>query len=309
MVLGAGSTMQIRLGKKLEDKIFAWGLAAPSIIALTALSIYPFITAVQTSFYNINTITRESTFAGLDNYYWALSSPVFWDALKKSFLWTVPGVILQLVLAIICSLVLHQELKGRNIARGLVLFPYLVPNIVAAIVWRFMLNPTVGAINYILVDLLKVIDTPLMWLMRPNTALIAVILVGVWHYTPFMIILILGRLQTTPLELYDAAKIDGAGGWQLFWYVTMPWIMPVVLVAAMLRTIWLFNHFDLVYLMAFGGPMGATTTAPILIYQTAFDELRMGRAASISMVLVTILLAASLVYTWGYSRAEEQLRN
>lgn len=301
--------MQIQMGKKLEDKIFAWGLAAPSIIALTALSIYPFITAVQTSFYNISTITRETTFTGLGNYAWVLSSTVFWESLKRSFIWTIPGVILQLVLAIICSLVLHQELKGRNFARGLVLFPYLVPSIVTAIVWRFMLNPTVGVINYVLVDVLGIIDEPLMWLMRPNTALFAVILVGVWHYTPFMIILLLGRLQTIPPDLYDAAKIDGAGGIQLFRYVTLPWLMPIILVATMLRTIWLFNHFDLVYLMAFGGPMGATTTVPVLIYKTAFDNLLIGRAAAISMFLVLILLVASLAYTWSYSRAEEQLKD
>lgn len=301
--------MQIRLGKRLEDKLFAWGLAAPSIIALAALSIYPFITAVQTSFYSVSTITRESTFVGFENYAWVFNSPVFWDALKKSFIWTIPGIIIQLVLAVICSLVLHKELKGRNIARGLVLFPYLIPNIVAAIVWRFMLNPTVGVINYTLVDVLGIIDEPLMWLMRPNTALFAVILVGVWKYTPFMIMLILGRLQTIPIELYDAAKIDGANAWQLFWHLTIPWIKPILLVAAMLRTIWLFNHFDLVYLMAFGGPMGSTTTAPVLIYKTAFDELRMGRAAAISMGLVFILLIAALAYTWSYSRAEEQLRD
>jgi multiple sugar transport system permease protein len=292
--------MNIVIGKKLGDKIFAWGLAAPSIIALTALSIYPFITAIQTSFYNVNTITRETTFIGLGNY-------LFWESLKRSFIWAGTGVVVQLFLAVIFSLILHQELKGRNFARGLVLFPYLIPNIVAAIVWRFMLNPTVGIINYTLVEKLHIIDEPLMWLMRPQTALWAVILVGIWKYTPFMIILILGRLQTTPIELYDAAKIDGANSWQLFWHVTFAWIKPILLVAAMLRTIWLFNHFDLVYLMAFGGPMNATTTVPVLIYRAAFDELRMGRAAAISMYLVIILLIASIAYTWMYGKAEEQI--
>jgi len=301
--------MHIKLGKKLTDKMFAWGLTAPSIIALTALSIYPFITAVQTSFYNVNTITRVSKFTGLENYIWVFNSPLFWDSLKRSFIWTVPGVILQLILAVICSLILHQELKGRNFARGLVLFPYLIPNIVAAIVWRFMLNPTVGAINYVLEDVLHLIDEPLMWLARPETALMTVILVGVWKYTPFMITLVLGRLQTIPIELYDAAKIDGANGWQLFWNVTFAWIKPIILVAAMLRTIWLFNHFDLVYLMAFGGPMKATTTVPVLVYETAFDQLRMGRAAAISMYLVIILLVASIAYTWSYGRAEEIIQD
>lgn len=106
---------------------------------------------------------------------------------------------------------------------------------------------------------------------------------------------------------YAAAKIDGANAWQLFWYITLPWLKPIILVALMLRTIWLFKHFDLVYLMAFGGPMNATTTVPVLIYQTAFDELRMGRAATISMYLVLILFIAAILYTWAYARAEEQL--
>jgi multiple sugar transport system permease protein len=299
--------MGLKLGRRLGDRIFAWGLAAPSIISLTALSIYPFITAGQSTFYRINAFTRETSYVGLDNYAWVFQSTLFWDSLRRSFIWTFFGVSLQLILGVIFSLVLHQELKGRNIARGLVLFPYLIPAIVAAIVWRFMLNPTVGVINYLLVDVFQVFKTPLMWLARPQTALPAVILVGVWKYIPFMVILFLARLQTIPLELYDAAKIDGANAWQAFWYVTMAWLRPIIMVALMLRTIWLFNHFDLVYLMAFGGPMQATTTVPLLIQQVAFKELRVGRAAAISMQLVILLLIAAIGYTWAYARSEEQI--
>lgn len=300
--------MRINIGKKLGDKIFAWGLAVPSIIALSVLSIYPFLTAVQSSFYNVSTITRETTFAGLDNYIYILKSELFWESLKRSFIWTFSNVSIQLIIAVLISLVLHQELKGRNFARGLVLIPYLIPSIVVAIVWRFMLNPTVGVINYLLVETFHIIDEPIMWLIKPESALWTVILVGIWKYTPFMIILILGRLQCTPLELYDAAKIDGANTLQVFWYITFAWLKPVILVAAMLRTIWLFNHFDLVYLMAFGGPMNTTTTVPVLIYRAAFEEMRMGRASAISMYLVVILLIATIVYTWMYNRAEDQIK-
>ncbi|MBU1682537.1 sugar ABC transporter permease [Patescibacteria group bacterium] len=301
--------MLIKIGKKLQDKIFSWGLAIPSIIALTALSIYPFFTAVQSSFYNVSTITRETTFAGLDNYLYILKSELFWESLKRSFIWTFSNVSIQLVIAVLISLVLHQELKGRNFARGLVLIPYLIPSIVVAIVWRFLLNPTVGIVNYLLTETFHIVNKPIMWLIEPESALWTVILVGIWKYTPFMIILILGRLQTTPLELYDAAKVDGANLWQVFWSITFAWIKPVILVAVMLRTIWLFNHFDLVYLMAFGGPMDATTTVPVLIYRAAFEEMRMGRAAAISMYLVVFLLIATILYTWMYNRAEEQIRD
>jgi multiple sugar transport system permease protein len=299
--------MTLKLGMRLGDKIFAWGLAAPAIICLTSLSIYPFLTAVQSSLYRVNAISRETTYVGVENYKWVYSSELFWQSLGRSFAWTIAGVALQLVLGIVFSLVLHQELRGRNIARGLILFPYLIPAIVAAIVWRFMLNPTIGVINYLLVDVLNLLDKPFMWLMRPQTALLAVILVGVWKYVPFMVILFLARLQTTPLDLYDAAKIDGANAFQSFWYVTLAWLKPTIMVALLLRTIWLFNHFDMVYLMAFGGPMKATTTVPVLIRQVAFGEMRMGRAAAISMQLVLILAVAAIIYTYLYTRSEEQI--
>jgi multiple sugar transport system permease protein len=299
--------ISLRLGNHTRERLFAWGLIIPSIICLTVLSIYPFLTAFQSTFYNINTISRASSFAGLDNYLWVIQSPLFWQSLKRSFIWTVSGVASQVVLGVAFSLVLHQELKGRNIARGLILFPYLIPAIVAAIVWRFLLNPSIGIINYLLVDALHLFKQPILWLMRPESALLAVILVGIWKYVPFMIILFLGRLQATPLELYDAAKIDGAGGWKLFWHITFPWLKPTILVALMLRTIWLFNHFDLVYLMAFGGPVQATTTVPVLIHQVAFNDMRMGRAAAISMFLVVILFFAAIAYTLFYERAEESI--
>ena len=299
--------MKFTLGRKLDDKIFAWGLAAPSIIGLTALSIYPFLIAFQASFYNINTMTRKSTYIGWTNYLWTLKSPDFWDALQKTAVWTIAGVALQLVLGIIFALVLHQDLKGRNIARGLILFPYLIPAIVAAIVWRFMLNPSIGVVNYLLVDVLHILKEPLMWLMRPNTAMAAVIMIGVWKFSPFMVILLLARLQTTPLEIYDAAKIDGANAWHLFWNITMPWLKPTILVALMLRTIWMFNHFDMVYLMAFGGPLQATTTIPVLIRDIAFADLKMGRSAAVSMYMVLILIIASIGYTLVYSQAEQDI--
>ena len=299
--------MKFTLGKKLDDKIFAWGLAAPSIISLTALSIYPFLIAFQASFYNINTMTRKSTYIGWMNYLWTLKSPDFWDALQKTAVWTIVGVALQLVLGIIFALVLHQDLKGRNIARGLILFPYLIPAIVAAIVWRFMLNPSIGVVNYLLVDVLHILKEPLMWLMRPNIAMAAVIMIGVWKFSPFMVILLLARLQTTPLEIYDAAKIDGANAWQLFWNITMPWLKPTILVALMLRTIWMFNQFDMIYLMAWGGPMQATTTISVLIRDIAFADLKMGRSAAVSMYMVLILIIASIGYTLVYSQAEQDI--
>lgn len=292
---------------KRGDRLFAVVMLGPVIILLIALNVYPFLTAVYSSFFRIHTITRETAWVGLGNYISLVQDSLFWESFWRSLVWTVPGVSIQLVLGIALSLLLHQELTGRWMARGIILFPYLVPAIVASLVWRFMFNPLTGVVNYLLVDVSGVLDQPISWLADPKMALPAVIIVGIWKYVPFMVILFLARLQTTPLELYDAAKIDGANAWQEFRYITLPWLQPTIIVAVLLRTLWMFNHFDMVYLMAFGGPLYATTTLPVLIRTTAFDLNEMDRAAAISMLMVIVLIASAFLYLRYYEQAEEQL--
>jgi len=300
---------RISLGKRRGGLLFAYLMLAPAFIMLIALNIYPFLTAFFSSFFRIHTITRESTWVGLVNFQTLLQSKLFWQSFGRSLIWTIVGVSVQLVLGIAIALLLNQELRGRWLARGIVLFPYLVPAIVATLVWRFMFSPLTGVINYLLVDVLNLIDRPIAWLADPDTALFGVLIVGIWKFVPFMVILFLARLQTTPLELYDAAKIDGASSWQEFWYITLPWLQPTILVALLLRTLWMFNEFDVTYLMAYGGPLYATTTLPVLIRNTAFGSNDMGRAAAISMLMVSVLFAISFVYLRYYQRAEEQLSN
>ncbi len=301
------STLRFRLGTRLADRLFAYGMLAPAVVVLAGLNLYPAATAVQSSLFRIHSVTREATFTGLGNYAVVLGDPLFWGSLGRSLVWTVPGVAVQLALGIVFSLVLHQELRGRWLARGLVLFPYLVPAIVAALIWRFMFNPLTGIVNYLLVDVARVLRQPIAWLSDPSMAMLAVLIVGIWKYVPFMVILFLARLQTTPLELYDSAKIDGANPWQELWHITLPWLLPTILVALLLRTFWMFNEFDIVYLLAFGGPTYATTTLPVLIRTTAFDLQELGKAATISMLTVVVLIGFALVYLRSYGRAEEQL--
>ena len=182
------------LGMRRNNLLFAYLMLAPAIIMLVALNIYPFLTALYSSFYSIHTITREASWVGLENFRSLLQSALFWQSFGRSLLWMVPGVSIQLVLGIAISLLLHQELRGRWVARGIVLFPYLVPAIVATLVWRFMFNPLTGVINYLLVDVLSVIDKPIAWLAGKNTALLGVVIVGIWKFVPFMVILFLSAL-------------------------------------------------------------------------------------------------------------------
>lgn len=292
---------------KAGDRLFAYSLLMPSLILLLALNTLPVLMALWNSFHDLNTLTQEGSWIGLRNYAELINTPLFWQSLWRSVVWTAPGVAIQLVLGLAISVVLHRNLRGRWLARGLVLFPYLVPAVVAALVWRAMFNADTGLVNYLLMKLLHVTDQPIAWLIEPSKAMIAVIIVGIWKYTPFMVMLFLARLQTTPLELYEAAKMDGAYPWQEFRYVTLPWLAPTIFVAMLLRTMFLFNDFDMVYLLAFGGPRFATTTLPVLIRSEAFDFQRLGLASAISVMMLLILVAFSVIYLRFYARSEERL--
>lgn len=291
---------------ELSDHTLAILMILPAMILITAFAIYPVLQGFYASFFRIEPATLEMRFTGLQNYQRLLSQSLFWKSLVRTLIWVSTSTAVQMVLGLGISLLLHEELKGRNIARGLVLFPYLVPAIMIALTWRFVLDPTLGIANHMLLDF-GLIDRPIAFLSRPRTALLFVIMAGIWKYTPFVVIMLLARLQVIPVELEEAARLDGAGAWQVFRHITLPWLMPVIIITLLLRTIWTFNEFDMVYLFAFGGPLFATTTLPVLVRHLAFDAQQLGPAAATASMMVIILLLAAWGYFTLYERAEQEL--
>lgn len=291
---------------ELTDRSLAVLMILPAVILITAFAIYPVLQGFVASFFRIEAATLEMTFDGISNYRQLFADSLFWTSLYRTLLWTFVTISVQMLIGLGISLLLHQELKARNLARGLVLFPYLIPAIVIAVTWRYLLDPTLGVINRVLLDI-GLLSHPIAFLANKNTALLFVILGGIWKYTPFVVIMMLARLQVIPLDLEEAAQIDGATPWQIFRHITLPWLMPVIIITLLLRTIWMFNEFDMVYLFAFGGPLFATTTLPVLVRYLAFDARQIGMAAATSSVMVVILMVMSWVYFQLYNRAEEQL--
>jgi multiple sugar transport system permease protein len=291
---------------ELSDRWLALLMILPAGVLVGAFAIYPVIQGLIESFFRIDSATLTMTYTGLSNYRQVLSDPLFWSSLGRNLIWVFVGMVAQLVLGMAISLLLHQELVGRNLARGLVLFPYLVPAIVVALTWRFVLDPTLGVFNRMLMDF-GLIERPLAILANPRTALMFVIVASIWKYTPFMIIMFLARLQVIPVEQEEAARLDGASSWQVFRHITLPWMMPVVIIAMLLRTIWSFNEFEMVYLFAFGGPLFATTTLPVLVRYLAFDARQIGAAAATASLMVLMLLFMAWGYFSLYSRAEQEL--
>jgi multiple sugar transport system permease protein len=174
---------------------------------------------------------------------------------------------------------------------------------VAVLIWKFMLSGQVGIIS-VMARQIGLTQAPLTILAQPSTALFGVILVGVWKFFPFVVIAMLGILQSIPSDRYEAARVDGANWWQEFRYITMPAILPVLMLTALLRTIWTWDKFDIIYQLTGGGPVQATTTMSIYVYYEMFEQFNQGRAAAVAMVMFLIMLTMSLIYTALYDRAE-----
>lgn len=242
-------------------------------------------------------------YVGFENFAWALTSEAFYTALWNTFIWVFGSVSIEMVLGLGLALLLNKAFAFRGIARAVILAPYLVPTVVAVLTWRYMFHDIVGIINAGLIAT-GLIDKPLLWLNSQSLAMTSVILVGVWKFFPFVVIALLGILQAIPQEQYEAAKIDGASSFQQFWRITLPYVMPVFLLTALLRTIWTFHKFEIIYLMTGGGPLDATTTLPILVYLKAFTDFEFGRAAAVAILTFGILGILLALYFILIKRAE-----
>jgi multiple sugar transport system permease protein len=287
------------LGMSLPSQYALIGvlLIAPTLLIFALVIAYPLLEAIYLSFFSIYTPTLQGQWVGLENYRTMLSSQEFWKALGTNIVWTVGTLTLQVVFGLAMALLLNLNFYFRSLARSLVLFPYFVSTVVAVLVWRWMFNDTYGILNRaILASGLS--DMPLDWLGSMPNAMISIILVGAWKYFPFVVIAVLARLQTIPSELYEAAHIDGAGPWSRFWDVTLPQLREVLIVIVLLRTIWDFKEFDLIYLLTGGGPVASTQTLPILVYKQAFGMNAMGKASTYAIGIMVVLLVFMVLYLY-----------
>ncbi|WP_342069275.1 carbohydrate ABC transporter permease [Yoonia algicola] len=287
------STQQTLLEKRYA--VLGMALIAPTVLIFCAVIVYPLISAIYLSFYSVFTPTLEGEWVGLGNYTELLQSGKFWNALGNTLIWTVGTLSLQIILGIGIALVLHQNIWFRSLARSLILFPYFISTVVAVLVWKWLFNDLYGILNHFLIKI-GVIDFPMDFLGTMPNAMISIILVGAWKYFPFVVIAVLARLQSIPDSLYEAAKIDGAGPIGRFFDVTLPQLRDVLVVIIMLRAIWDFKEFDMIYLLTGGGPLDDTQTLPLLVYQEAFALNDMGMASAYAVVMMLIMLVFMLVY-------------
>ncbi len=278
-------------------------LIAPTVLIFCAVIVYPLVSAIYLSLFQVFTPTLEGSWVGLSNYRELLGKEEFWTSLLNNIIWTVGTLSLQIIFGVAMALILHQNMWFRSLARSLILFPYFVSTVVAVLVWKWLFNDLYGIMNHLLI-VSGLTDFPIDYLGTMPNAMISVILVGAWKYFPFVVIAVLARLQTIPDALYEAARIDGAGPISRFFDVTVPQLREVLVVIIMLRAIWDFKEFDMIYLLTGGGPITSTQTLPLLVYKEAFKLNQMGMASTYAVAMMAIMLVFMILYI-RRTRSEE----
>lgn len=263
------------------------------LAATLLLIVAPVVYAISLSFYEMSSFVGTPKWAGLDNYIRVLSQWTFWRALINGFVYSLSTIVLQVVLGIGFALILNQAFPLRNLVRGLSILPYLLPTVVVALTFKWMVDGSVGVVTAAIAALGL---PPVMWFESPGAAMASVVLVSVWMWTPFVTTTFLAGLQTVPTSLYEAAKVDGTNAVQRFFHITLPMLKPILTIIVLLRAVWMFNKFDVIWLLTQGGPMGATEHLALLSYSTAFSMFDIGGGAAIATISFAILSVAVFIY-------------
>lgn len=288
-------------GAARAHRFFPYLFLAPCVFLLLALTLYPLLYVVRLSLYRL-TPAGES-FVGLENFLRIARDGFFWRAVGQTLLFTFGSLMLEFLLGLSLALLLHSQIRGRSLWRALFLLPMILPPVVVGVIWRLIYNPNFGVLNGALA-LLGFDTSRLTWLADPSVALLAIIAVDVWEWTPFVFLILLAGLQAIPEEPYEAARIDGSSPWQTFRHITLPLLAPAILVALLLRTMDLVRLFDQVFILTQGGPGFATETVSLYIYKTAFRFFDFGYAAALSFVLLAGTLALSHFYIRFLQKSE-----
>jgi multiple sugar transport system permease protein len=287
-----------------HDKTVGLLLLLPLFLLIVGLTVYPIYHVVRMSLYEQALYSATAHFAGLGNFSAVFQHEAFWRSVKNNLVFTFGSLALQMPVGLAIALLLNAQFPLRTPVRAAMLFSYLVPYVVAALTWRFMMSDATGILNYLV--RVSGLPMPASWFSSPDWAMPGVILVNTWKNFPFMVLVFLAQLQTIDKEQYEAAAVDGASWWSSFRYITFPALLPIILVVGMLRTIWNFNNFEVIFLLTQGGPLGRTETLPLLIYRFVFGEFSLGRGAALAVMVFLLLVAMSIVYWRFYERAQER---
>ena len=287
-------------GARARKLLPIYGLLLPGLLLYGAWALYPLLNSFLLSFTDWN-LTKPSTFVGLDNYTRALGDPLFWRSLSSTIGYTVVTVAGQLLLGLGAALLLNQRIPGRSVLRLIYYLPVITSWVIVSLVFLYLYNGQAGALNWLLKDVLGVIDKNVAWLAEPSTALWAIAVLGIWKGIGWTMVVFVAGLQSVPEDLYEAASMDGAGVWARFRYITLPFLRATSTFLLVVLTIGGFNVFISIFVMSsaatgtIGGPLNSTDVALTYLWKQAFAEIDLGYGAALSFLLAAAIGLFSLV--------------
>ena len=289
--------------RRVPEHYWGYVLLAPAVILVLGLILYPVAYSFYLSLHSKHAYMPIETFIGLQNFEWIWEDEDFWRSIQLGCIYAFGSLGLQIVVGVAAALLLHQSFVGRGFVRALALFPYMMPTIVVVILMRWIFNDSYGVAKYIIESTGLMARAPVFF--DPDHVMLTMIIASTWTFFPFVVIGVLARLQTIDTELYAAAKVDGAGVLRQFWHVTLPQIRGVLFVIVLLRFMFMFTKFDLIWLFAGAGGLGQSVrTLPIYTFVKSFGELQVGFGAALSVIMFGMLSAFALVYFKVFRRDE-----
>jgi multiple sugar transport system permease protein len=279
-------------GRQRADRLAGLAFVAPAALTLAALALYPGLWVLWLSLQQRIPIFGIARFVGLDHYAFLATDPRFWNAARVTVVFTGVSVALELVLGLAVALALERQRRGRRLALSLLLLAWALPSVVTAKLFEWLYHPSAGLVNLLL-------GRPLNWLGDPALALPGLIAADVWRTMPFVALLCFARLVTIPPEVYEAARVDGAGRWATLAWITLPLLRSILLVALLFRTLDALRAFDLMYVLTGGGPANTTETLTVYAYRSLFQTLQLGFGSAIGVVIFALVMAVAA----GYLRA------
>ena len=282
-----------------HERKLLWFIA-PAVILIGAVIVFPWAFTLWMSLFEWR-IGSKASFVGLDNYLALATNKRFIESIGHTFYFTLLAVVLPLVFGTMAALVFHRKFPLRGFLRGTFILPMMATPVAVALVWTMMFHPQQGVLNY----LLSLVGLPpSLWVYSPRFVIPSLVLVEIWHWTPLVMLIVLGGLASLPVEPLESALIDGATGWQTFRFITLPLLVPFLTVAAVIRTIDALKAFDTIFVISQGGPGTASETINIYLYLQAFSFYNIGSASAVVVVFFVIVVALSLTLLMLRERAK-----
>ena len=293
-----------RLSRRLDnEQRLGYLMVSPAMLVLLLLVAYPFVISIWLSFTDMR-IAQEATgvFIGLENYSKLLGRTLFREKIiVNTLIYTVGAVPLKLGLGLVLALLLNRPVPLRGLIRGLILIPWVLPTSLSMIIFRWLFEPTLSVLNYMLEGMSM---APIAWLGTPQNAIVSVVLVNIWRGTPFFAVTLLAALQSVPVDQMEASQIDGANRMQRFWKITIPWIFPVIVVSTLFSVVRTFAEMEIVWVLTRGGPFNGTHMIGTYAYQQAIQNARLGEGAAIALFFFPFLALLIVFQLWYLQRRD-----